>query len=628
MDDPDNLLGGSQWDDLATPTQETESDSPERSDPLGYQTLSTSPQVTKTTDGVLENKDLQEASQHPVKTVTSEISKVDDESAEDLVSSYATLSSEAARARALRKARSKKLSNDPTAVARAATGIDPLVSELATQEAESAKSQEPTWGSQTHENVPDFSSISLNTNPKIGGINSILTGEIGEDLLNSRLGSLSLEQASSSSVLPQPVAPSSSSRHISLEQAANPTFDISIGDPTKVGDLAAAHTVYTVRTQTTSKAYRYSDFTVTRRYRDFRWIYHALNNNNPGIIVPAPPKKQTVGRFDESFVEGRRSALEKMLNRIAHHPVLQHDPDLKIFLESETFSSDMKTRDKTSASSSLFSTSSLPGVGTGLVGTNGVSVGSTESRSIINSIGGAFSTTFNTGKFIETDDWFVDKRAYVDALDVQLRALAKALDTVIVQRKELADTTADFALALQLLSEIELSRHLSGALSGLSEVQQRVRDLCERQGLQDMLTLGDTIDEYSRMIDSIRVVFIQREKFYISWQTASQELTKRQNYLGRVMRQGKTPADRLNILQEEVADHERRVYTARVQFDDICKTIKIEFEKFQKEKIDEFRASVETYLESAVESQKEAIETWETFYERQGFADRQVTTLS
>lgn len=36
---------------------------------------------------------------------------------------------------------------------------------------------------------------------------------------------------------------------MSLEQAAKPTFDISVGDPHKVGDLTSSHIVYQVRTK-------------------------------------------------------------------------------------------------------------------------------------------------------------------------------------------------------------------------------------------------------------------------------------------------------------------------------------------------------------------------------------------
>lgn len=84
---------------------------------------------------------------------------------------------------------------------------------------------------------------------------------------------------------------------------------------------------------------------MSRRYRDFLWLYNSLHANNPGIVVPPPPEKQAVGRFDSGFVESRRAALERMLTKTAAHPVLQHDGDLKIFLESDTFNLDVKNKE-------------------------------------------------------------------------------------------------------------------------------------------------------------------------------------------------------------------------------------------------------------------------------------------
>lgn len=85
---------------------------------------------------------------------------------------------------------------------------------------------------------------------------------------------------------------------------------------------------------------------MSRRYRDFLWLYNSLHGNNPGVVVPPPPEKQAVGRFDTNFVESRRAALERMLNKTAAHPTLQHDADLKLFLESEAFNVDVKHKER------------------------------------------------------------------------------------------------------------------------------------------------------------------------------------------------------------------------------------------------------------------------------------------
>ena len=110
-----------------------------------------------------------------------------------------------------------------------------------------------------------------------------------------------------------------------------------------------------------------AEFEVKRRYRDFLWLYNAMHANSPGIVVPPPPEKQAVGRFESNFVEARRAALEKMLNKIAAHPTLQHDADLKLFLESDSFNVDVRHKERAAPS--------LGGESKGVLGSLGINVG-------------------------------------------------------------------------------------------------------------------------------------------------------------------------------------------------------------------------------------------------------------
>ncbi|KAF2034440.1 vacuolar protein sorting-associated protein-like protein vps5 [Setomelanomma holmii] len=380
---------------------------------------------------------------------------------------------------------------------------------------------------------------------------------------------------------------SASQRHtqpsVSVEQAAKPSFSIYVGDPHKVGDLTSSHTEYSVTTKTTSKGYRNPEFTVSRRYRDFLWLYTQLHNNNPGVIVPPPPEKQAVGRFEADFVESRRAALERMLNKTAAHPILQHDGDLKLFLESDAFTVDIKNKERRD-----------PGLG--------------ESKGMFGSM-----LSGSSGKFVEHDDWFHDRKIYLDALENQLKALLKATDTVVGQRKGLAEACGDFSASLHSLSAVELSPSLSTPLDSLSDIQIRIRELYERQAQQDVLTMGIVIDEYIRLIGSVKTAFQQRQKAYHAWHAAEQELQKRKATQDKLLRQGRSQQDRLNQLSADVADAERRVHQARLLFDDMGRLMRNELERFEKEKVEDFKSGVETYLESAVEAQKELIEIWETF---------------
>jgi sorting nexin-1/2 len=48
--------------------------------------------------------------------------------------------------------------------------------------------------------------------------------------------------------------------------------------------------------QTTSAAYKNSEFSVYRRFREFLWLEERLGQNHPGAIVPPAPEKNAMGR--------------------------------------------------------------------------------------------------------------------------------------------------------------------------------------------------------------------------------------------------------------------------------------------------------------------------------------------
>ncbi|ORY79454.1 Aovps5, partial [Protomyces lactucae-debilis] len=374
---------------------------------------------------------------------------------------------------------------------------------------------------------------------------------------------------------------------IPLEQAANPTFNIMVGDPVKIGDLTSAHTVYKVSTRTTSKAFKAPECSVTRRFRDFLWLYDQLNRSCPGAIVPPPPEKQAMGRFSENFVEARRYALERMLEKIGKHPVLRGEADFKLFLESETFANDVKHRpvDPRTAQE--------------------------HSRGFLG-LGGAFSMP---GKFIESDEFFEQKKAQFDLLDSQLKHLSKAVDVVIKQRRDLAHTTSEFGAALSALSTVELSRSLSNALGSLSDLQIKIQELHERQAQQDLLTLGHTVEEYQRLIGSVKTALSSRQKAWFAWQDADADAAKRRSTSEKIKRQAKTQQDRLNQVDAEHTEAERKAHALKLAFEQVGRLLRSELQRFEMDKVEDFKTSLEMFLESAVEAQKEVIEHWEFYHD-------------
>lgn len=390
---------------------------------------------------------------------------------------------------------------------------------------------------------------------------------------------------------------------------------ITVGDPLKVGDITTAHIVYVIQTvneNPQSCHFSLPEASVSRRYRDFRWIYRQLQSNHPGKIVPPPPSKQTyIGRFNENFVENRRISLEKMLAKICKIPCLVNDPDFIMFLTSNDFAADSKEREKISGSAASHASladgdneNSTPSV---------VSSGSGSQ--------GLFSSIFSiTPKIEEPDNYFANKKGYIEDLEFNLKTFCKSLEMIVTQRVETISVIEQLSSLFSELSELEMLKKTKELLSAFAEVNNKLLENLDRVNQQEQLTLGFTIEEYLRIIESIKYTFETRTKIYQQLHSFQLELTKKEESLERLNSKYKTSVDKINMVEFEVNKLQQKVAYFENSFKTISDTIRDELDTFETEKIDDFRNSVEIFIESSIESQKEAIETWETFYERHNLA--------
>ncbi|KAJ7281472.1 Vps5 C terminal like-domain-containing protein [Mycena rebaudengoi] len=370
--------------------------------------------------------------------------------------------------------------------------------------------------------------------------------------------------------------------HKPSKDGLEPVFVISVDDPQKVGDPIRSFTMYTVHTRTASPLYKKSAFSVLRRYSDFLWLYETLSMNNPGVVVPPVPEKNTFGRFDDQFVRQRRFALEKCIHKIANHPVLGKDADLKLFLESDTFALDIKHRKAEIAQ---------------------------ERGGLMASIGQSFAGP----RFYETDEWFDRQKDYLDSLEGQLRGLVKAIELVSKQRGELATAIAEFAQTVTDLSSSDVGKQLSHSLAGLAENERKAQDLQSLQSEQDVVTLLSTVDEYARLINSVRLAFNSRIRTYHSWRAADADLLRVKQTHERNRAQGRIPNERVGYSLAQISESERRALDAKHEFDQATKLIKTEVARFEQERIEDFKDSLHAFLEGMIARQKELIAGWEAY---------------
>ncbi|PWA18975.1 hypothetical protein CCH79_00004855 [Gambusia affinis] len=245
------------------------------------------------------------------------------------------------------------------------------------------------------------------------------------------------------------------------EDEAKDSFDVDVAvtNPEKVGDGMNAYVAYKVSTRTSLPMFKSKAFTARRRFSDFLGLYEKLSAKQSlhGCIIPPPPEKSVVGMtkvkvgMDDpssvEFVEKRRAALERYLQRIVSHPLLLQDPDVREFLERDDLPRAVNTQ-------------ALSGAGF---------------LKMITKASDAVSKM--TIKMNESDTWFEDKFQEVDMEEQQLRKLHAVVDSLVNHRKELCINTAVFAKSMAMLGNSEDNTALSRALSQLAEgcFDQRVR---------------------------------------------------------------------------------------------------------------------------------------------------------
>jgi len=378
-------------------------------------------------------------------------------------------------------------------------------------------------------------------------------------------------------------------------EASDELIEVVVGEPKKIGDGYGSYVVYKVTTKTNLPFFRRNSFSVNRRFSDFRGLRDKLaeKHMHVGRIVPPAPEKDAVGTAKvkmskeddighDEFIEKRRMALERYLNRTAAHPILRADPDFREFLELDT--------DLPKATS----TSALSGAGV---------------RRFLNKFGDTVNKM--TFKMDEADPWFEDKAEQIESLDQQLRKLQASVDALIHHRKELSSSTSSFARSCAILGNCEEHTSLSCALSQLADTEEKIEQVYTQQVNADFAYLSDLIKDYINLIGAVKDTFHQRVKVYQTWQHAQQQLNRKREAKARAELAARS--DKVAQANEEVLEWEAKVNRGQEEFENISKTIKLELEKFEITRVQDFKNNIIRYMESLLETQQQLIKHWESF---------------
>lgn len=374
-------------------------------------------------------------------------------------------------------------------------------------------------------------------------------------------------------------------------------LEIKLSDPTKVGDGMGSYMVYKLTTKTNFPMFRSQEFSANRRFSDFLSLYEKLKAKHlqTGRILPPEPEKDMIGmakvkmsKEDTTpidFIEKRRAALERFLNRLASHKTFRYDPDFRDFLE---IASDLPKATNTSA---------LSGAGMLKMFKN---VTDSVSKIAI--------------KMEETDQWFEEKTRQIDNLYVQFKKMHTTIEMLCGWRRDLTATTKEFSKSSAILANSEEQLNLSRALSQLGEIYEKIEQIYLEQSNADYFIFSELAKDYVCLFDNIKEILYQRTKMWSNWQKTEETLKSKKDNKAKLEAANKQ--DKIPAALAEIKDLEAKVEKSKEEFEQISRNIKEEVKRFDLNRAKEFKIEITKYLQTLLNNQEQLVKIWEAYREQ------------
>ncbi|KAL1915513.1 uncharacterized protein VTP21DRAFT_6637 [Calcarisporiella thermophila] len=118
-------------------------------------------------------------------------------------------------------------------------------------------------------------------------------------------------------------------------------LEIEVRNPVTHGFGRKMYTDYEIVCKTNIPCFKLKQSSVRRRYSDFEWFRDALEREVSRVNLPPLPGKIFTNRFSDEVIEQRREGLERFLQIVAGHPLLQTGSKiLQAFIQDPNFSRD------------------------------------------------------------------------------------------------------------------------------------------------------------------------------------------------------------------------------------------------------------------------------------------------
>ncbi|XP_062297725.1 sorting nexin-7 isoform X2 [Scomber scombrus] len=365
---------------------------------------------------------------------------------------------------------------------------------------------------------------------------------------------------------PMPNSPSSMVNQYRLEEDEEPQ-DANIKDLFITVDNPESHVtaietfiMYRVVTKTTRSEFDSSEYEVRRRYQDFLWLRSRLEESHPTLIVhPLPEKfvmKGMVERFNDDFIETRKKALHRFVNKISEHPILSFSQHFKLFLTAQDLASHRKQ-------------------GPGFLSRMGETV-----RAVANSVRGLRSRPEEFGVMWE----------YVEDFSNKISSVDKVTQRIIREQKEHLDELKQYGPTYTQWAGLE--EELEEPLKGVAGCVERCSKETEEQIHHLSEVLVPALHEYVLCAETLKAVMRRRDNIQAEFEAKNEALASKK-------------VDQ-EALQEEVDGLADRVEQAN-------NVLKGDWSRWQDSMRTDLKSAFISTAEKNVEYYEQCLAVWESF---------------
>jgi sorting nexin-1/2 len=373
-------------------------------------------------------------------------------------------------------------------------------------------------------------------------------------------------------------------------QVANvPKMQISVTDPVKQGDGFGSYISYKINTRTSLPQYTWKEFSQIHRYSDFVWLHNQLKARYPNVIIPPLPEKALTGNYDPNFISLRRHALERFLNRIASHPLLQTSEDLQTFLEANEET--LNAAKRTVAEPKKPAAQQQGGIGRWF-------------KEAMQGVSNSFSAPQEFA-----DPAYDEQRMKIEELKEQVIQLKRYTEKLVMHRRLLSMAHAELGVGFSTYANIEHG-HIKNGMAMLGDMCDRVSVLEGEEASVEELQVDSMLTDTVLMLTAVGELCQNRQKAIVSLQTARAIHKEKVDDYEKVKLDQRKAAKAAELMRQ-IHEAELQEADAKKAYDDLVDSMTEELNRFNTEREADYKTMMLSFAETSREYYKQIAQKWD-----------------